>query len=197
MTAHELANALKGYLIGDYPDIDVQVLERDAEHTRRRVIFRSQKFSVLYPLQRYHYIVHHIPREFYDQHLGDAEWYELAPGETEADLRYPDEELVRSITPNVMRCLGGSGFLRRLDDRMCPADGSRSPESCHGDFRIARSVLAESGFSEEEHFDVFHVLMAQGGYCDCEILYNAAPESRLRTRYWSERAQHHDKGPAV
>jgi hypothetical protein len=24
--------------------------------------------------------------------------------------------------------------------------------------------------------DVFHVLMDRGGFCDCEILYNAAPE---------------------
>jgi hypothetical protein len=43
------------------------------------------------------------------------------------------------------------------------------------DFRIARSVLAESGFSEEEHFDVLHVLTAQGGYCDCEILSTPHP----------------------
>ncbi|HET6892722.1 MAG TPA: hypothetical protein VFH31_16580, partial [Pyrinomonadaceae bacterium] len=113
MTALELAKTLKGHLVGDYPDIDVEVLERDAEHTRRRVFFRSQKFDVLYPLQRYHSIAHHIPREFYDEHLAETEWYELASGETEADLRYADEELVRGITPDVMRCLHGSGFLRR------------------------------------------------------------------------------------
>src|SRR5262245_48736724 len=92
---------------------------------------------------------------------------------------------------------GNAGFLRRLDDRMCPEASSKPPEHCRGDFRIARSVLVESGFSEEEHFDVLHVLMAQGGYCDCEILYNAAPESRLRARYWSARAQRHDKGPVA
>ena len=180
MSTNELANALKSYLIGDYPDIDVWIFERDSEHDRRRVFFRSEKFGVLYPLQRYHYIAHHIPREFYDEHLANTEWYELAPGETEADLRYPDNELITSITPDVMNCLQRSGFLHRLDERMCPEDPSRLSEQCHGDFRIARSTLAQSGFTEDEYFDVLHVLMAQGGYCDCEILYNAAPESHHR-----------------
>ena len=49
-------------------------------------------------------------------------------------------------------------------------------------------VLALGGFREDEHFDVFHVLMARGGYCDCEILYNAVEVSRLKAEYWRARA---------
>ena len=30
--------------------------------------------------------------------------------------------------------------------------------------------------------------MAQGGYCDCEILFNVARESRFAAAYWSSRA---------
>ena len=45
-----------------------------------------------------------------------------------------------------------------------------------------------NGFTQDELFDVFHVLMDKGGYCDCEILYNAAEESRLKAEYWRARA---------
>lgn len=45
------------------------------------------------------------------------------------------------------------------------------------------------GFSEDELFDVFHVLMAKGGFCDCEILYNAMESSRLKKEYWRARAE--------
>jgi hypothetical protein len=38
---------------------------------------------------------------------------------------------------------------------------------------------------------VFHVLMAQGAFCDCEILYNIATESRLKSQYWQRKA--HEK----
>ena len=40
------------------------------------------------------------------------------------------------------------------------------------------------GLKDDDFFDIFHVLMAQGGFCDCEILYNVAPESRLRQQHW-------------
>jgi hypothetical protein len=29
--------------------------------------------------------------------------------------------------------------------------------------------------------------MAQGGYCDCEILFNVAGGSRFAAEYWSKR----------
>lgn len=186
----ELATATEAFLVADYPDISVQVLDPDASRPRRKVSFRSAKFTELYPVQRYHYILHYIPAEFHREYLADAEWYELAPGESEQDLVYPDEQVIRDITDDVTRCLVGSGFFRRLDDRMCPEDAAQIPAPCHGDFRLARAVLAESGFSLEEHFDVLHVLMAQGGYCDCELLYNAAPDNRLKARYWTNRAKH-------
>ena len=83
-------------------------------------------------------------------------------------------------------------FVRRgypnIEVRVEPwtADPSRP---AHGDYRQARTTLLARGFREDELFDVFHVLMARGGYCDCEILYNAAEASRLKTEYWQARAE--------
>jgi hypothetical protein len=88
-----------------------------------------------------------------------------------------------------MRCLFGAGVFQALDDVLCPADGSHPRQQCHGDYRHARAVLSARGFREDEHFDVFHVLMARGGYCDCEILYNAVETSRLKAEYWRARAE--------
>lgn len=62
------------------------------------------------------------------------------------------------------------------------------PAKCRGDFRHAKNTLQLCGFEESDWSDVFHVLMAQGAFCDCEILYNADVESRLKTHYWQSRA---------
>ncbi len=88
-----------------------------------------------------------------------------------------------------MRCLTGAKVFEALDDVLCPAEGSHPRQQCHGDYRHTRAALLARGFREDELFDVFHVLMAQGGYCDCEILYNAVEVSRLKAGYWQARAE--------
>jgi hypothetical protein len=172
-----------------YPNIEVRVEPWSADPTRAAVYFREAQFATLYPAQRYHYLRHLIPADYYDRHLTDSEWFELAPGERPEDLEYPDHDLIADITPDVMRCLVGAKFFEALDDLLCPADGSHSRQSCHGDYRHARATLLTRGFREDELFDVFHVLMARGGYCDCEILHNAVEESRLKAEYWRARAE--------
>lgn len=124
-----------------------------------------------------------------EQHLASTVWYEMAPGESPQDLRWPDDELIEQIEPDVMLVLEKSGFLRALDLAFCPRLPFTRPAQCHGDYRVSRALLAKHGFSPDEHFDIFHVLMARGGYCDCEILYNAAEESRLKARYRRARAK--------
>jgi hypothetical protein len=79
-------------------------------------------------------------------------------------------------------------FFARLDDVFCPMNGSTPPEKCRGDFSHAKNTLQRCGFDESDWSDVFHVLMGQGAFCDCEILYNADIESRLKTQYWQSRA---------
>ena len=99
-----------------------------------------------------------------------------------------DEELVNSIAPNVLAVLGRDKFFERLDDLFCPNDDSRKRERCQHSFEISTSVLRDIGFDSEEIRDVIEVLHANGACCDCEVLYNVAEESRLKSEYWKARA---------
>jgi Protein of unknown function (DUF2695) len=185
----QLEADIRGFVRRAYPDIDVRVEPLVADPKRAAVYFTDAQFASLYPAQRYHYLRNLIPAEYYDRHLADSEWFELAPGERPEDLEYADSELVDEITPDVMRALSGAKVFGALDDVLCPSDASLPRRQCHGDFRHARAVLLARGFRQGELFDVFHVLMARGGYCDCEILYNAVDESRLKAEYWRARAE--------
>ncbi len=113
--------------------------------------------------------------------MANSVWFELTPGES------PDEEVIRNITPNVMNCLRASGFFQALDDRLCPVDSMAERARCRGDYGVSKSLLPALRFHEHKFFDIFRVLMAQGGFCDCEILYSVAGESRLKSDYWSSK----------
>ena len=118
-------------------------------------------------------------------------WFELTPEESPETVEYdPDEKLIASITPDVIGALQAKGFFAALDE-MFFHNGAAEPKSCSGDFRYAKQALQSCGFEESDWSDVFHVLMGQGAFCDCEILYNAATESRLKTQYWQRRS--HEK----
>jgi hypothetical protein len=184
----QLEADIRGFVRAAYPNIEVRVERWSDDPGRTAVYFTEARFASLYPLQRYHYLRNLIPQDYYDRHLADTEWFELAPGERPEDLEYPDSELIGDITPDVMRALLGARIFAALDDLLCPADASHPRQPCHGDFRHARAILLARGFTQDELFDVFHVLMARGGYCDCEILYNAVEESRLKAEYWRARA---------
>ena len=193
MTNADIISSLKDYLDESYPDVSIRIEPWRDDPSRSAIYFEDPKFAVLYPMQRYHYLIHSIPQDFYQRHLSEAVWVELAPGETVDDLRYPDEELMESIAPDVIRALEGSGFFAGLDDLMSPLDGSAKIEVCHGDLRHAKRVLEEKGFGErdgvDEVFDICHVLMTKGGYCDCEVLYNVSENNRLKAAYCKGRAE--------
>jgi hypothetical protein len=184
----QLEAEVRGLVRRAYPQIDVRIEPWSDDPGRLAEYFTEAQFASLYPAQRYHYLRHLIPDDFYERHLADSEWFELAPGERPEDLVYPDSELIADIMPHVMRCVLGAGVFEALDDILCPADPARPRRRCHGDYRHARAELLARGFREEELFDLFHVLMARGGYCDCEILYNAGEVSRLKGEYWRARA---------
>ncbi len=99
-----------------------------------------------------------------------------------------DDELVNDITPDVLAVLGREKFFERLDDRFCPIDASQKRSLCQNSFEISTSVLHDIGFDSEEIRDVIEVLHANGACCDCEVLYNVAEESRLKSGYWKARA---------
>ena len=99
-----------------------------------------------------------------------------------------DDELVNDITPNVLAVLGREGFFQRLDDHFCPAEASQKRVRCQGSFEISIGILRDIGVDEEHIQDVIEVLHANGACCDCEVLYNVAEESRLKSEYWIARA---------
>ena len=98
-------------------------------------------------------------------------------------------ELIESITPDVMGVLATSGFFAALDDRLCPADASITAQRCSHSFELTSSILRAKEFPDEDIGEVIEVLRAQGGFCDCEILYNVAETSRLKTKHWQTRAK--------
>jgi hypothetical protein len=180
---------LKRFITPAYPTMDIHVMPYDRDPTRTVLYFTEPKFALIYPYQRWHYLTHLIPVDYQKAHLENSVWFELAPGEKPEDLRYPDEEVIDEITPDVMKCLNGARFFELLDDVMCPQQPVRQRAQCWGDNRNSRPILLNQGFKEDEFFDVFHVLMRQGGFCDCEILYNAAAQSRLKAEYWIARSE--------
>lgn len=105
-----------------------------------------------------------------------------------SDQEMSDEEFVASIMPYVMGCLKRDKFFEALDDHFSPRNSSRESAKSQGDFNISTSILQELGYEEARMGDVFEVLKSKGGFCDCEILYNVAEESQLKTKHWQ--AQH-------
>jgi hypothetical protein len=99
-----------------------------------------------------------------------------------------DDELISSIAPDVMACLGRCSFFEKLDGLLSPEDNSTSAEKCDGSFRLSKTILIAAGFDRAELEDIFAVLHSKGGCCDCEVLYNVAEKSRLKATYWRGRA---------
>jgi hypothetical protein len=191
-TADQIVADLRRFLTPSYPEMDIRAVPWERDPTQLALYFTDPRFAPLYPYQRWHSLTHLIPADYQERHLHNTVWFELSPGERPEDLRYPDEELIDAITPAVMKCLIGARFFERLDDLLCPGAPGAERSRCWGDYRNARPVLVECGFKEEEYFDVFHVLMRQGGFCDCEILYNVVEKSRLKAEYWTARAEGRD-----
>jgi len=99
-----------------------------------------------------------------------------------------EDELISSIAPDVMTCLGRCSYFEKLDELLSPEDNSASVEKCDGSFRLSETILVASGFDRAELADIFAVLHSKGGCCDCEVLYNVAEKSRLKANYWRGRA---------
>jgi len=107
------------------------------------------------------------------------------PGNSHAQ----DAELIASITPDVMKCLANLGFFEKLDDQLCPINSPNKREYCGGNQEVSKSILRSQGFEEAEIADACAVLGAQGGFCDCEVLYNVVETSRLKAEYWRAKAE--------
>jgi Protein of unknown function (DUF2695) len=104
------------------------------------------------------------------------------PTHEESDDLY-DEALLVDITPSIMACLNRDHFFARLEARVFP----ESPDIrslCNHSFEFATALLAEDGHDEDAQQDVFAVMRSQGGFCDCEIIFNVAENSAVTEGYW-------------
>ena len=182
MTTSELEQALYEFIQPSYPEIDIKVIIDDKGIPN--IYFTEEKFKELYPKQRYHYLIHKIPEDFFELYLKKSFWFELAPGESPEDLYYHDDETIESIKEPIISILQKKiPFVMQLDKEF-----TSGAAQCFGDFRHSKKLLAELGYAgKEEQFDIFHVLMNEGGYCDCEILFNVFSDSEYAKQYWSTR----------
>jgi hypothetical protein len=100
----------------------------------------------------------------------------------------PDADFIGHISGDVLKLLGGRRFFDFLDDRLCPDVHQQKPCPCVGDYTQTTLVLAGMGFDHQDISEILQVLASQGGCCDCEILFNVAANSRLKSEYWRSRA---------
>ncbi len=103
--------------------------------------------------------------------------------EPEADF----DSFISDISPDVMKCLENEDFFRKLEARIFP-DVSTDRKTCDGSFSVATEILTSAGHDKSAIEDVLDVMRSKGGFCDCEIVLNAAPESSVREAYWKRRA---------
>lgn len=103
-----------------------------------------------------------------------------------------DASFLDDITPGVMKHLEECKFFESLDAMFAPVDPTLQPRKCANSFAASTEILKASGLEDDYIEDVFEVLRSRGGFCDCEVLYNAAPESNLRAAYWKRHAAEMD-----
>ncbi len=181
MISSEIQKKLYEFVKPSYPKIKIEIV--DTNENVRNLYFTDEKFELLYPEQRYHYLVYLIPPDFYEQNLRNTIWFELAPNENPEDLEYLDQEVIDNIKDDIVRILKDKvNFVSLLDKEF-----SSQNVKCFGDFRHSKKILNDLEFSNQDQFDIFHVLMDEGGYCDCEILYNVFKESEYSKKYWEHR----------
>jgi hypothetical protein len=181
----KIESDVRGFVRASYPEMIIRAECWAKDRSRIALFFIDERFRTLYRRQRHHYLAQLIPKDYYDSMLADTVWFELTPVERPETVEDdPDEEFVASITPDVMAVLQGNGFFAALDEMFCPKSKATQAQACSGDFRYAKQALQLCGFENSDWSDVFHVLMGQRAFCDCEILYNAATESRLKSQHW-------------
>jgi hypothetical protein len=104
-----------------------------------------------------------------------------------------DAEIINAIAPDVLKVLARRRFIQVLDDQMCPTDGTEERLQCDGTYAISTPLLGRLGFEADEIPEMTQVLFSRGGCCDCEMLFNVAEESRLKSEYWRAKATKTDQ----
>ena len=105
---------------------------------------------------------------------------------------WPEQEwddFMESIAPDVIGVLEGKKFFNLLDPIVFPSR-ELNASTCDHTHNKTIALLVDLGFSDEDRNDIIGVLESRGGYCDCEVLLNAADGEDLpKARYWKEKAK--------
>jgi hypothetical protein len=99
-----------------------------------------------------------------------------------------ESDFIKDITPGVLSELERIRLFQKLDDQFCPVGVSDPTVKCGHSYAQTEKILKNAGMDSEDVEDILAVLHSLGGCCDCEILYNVAEESRLKSKYWKARA---------
>jgi Protein of unknown function (DUF2695) len=97
------------------------------------------------------------------------------------------DDFIESIAPDVLGVLAKSQFFQRLEGLVWP-DGPDGRKVCGNAYANTVSLMTADGHSAEDQGEILAVMRSLGGFCDCEIMLNAAPECRVREAYW--KAEH-------
>ena len=91
----KIESDVREFVRASYPARIVHAKYWAKDTSRIALFFEDERFRGLYPRQRYHYLVHLIPRDYYDPFLANTVWFELTPGERLEDVKEnPNEELL-------------------------------------------------------------------------------------------------------
>ena len=165
----KLQAKLTRLLAEKFPGITIEV-GRSERWDRTALTFRWDGFDDLLPEERFHRLFHSIPKDVYEKHLQGCVWHELGGRESvEQFLKLPRSEDVRDREPRVIRKLTGIGFFEELAGEL----GEEPTSRCVGDFSAVRRILAAKKLSKPAQRDALLVLMRNGAFCDCEVLFNA------------------------
>jgi hypothetical protein len=99
-----------------------------------------------------------------------------------------DDGFIEAIASDVLKALQRVRFFQALDDEMCPIDPAQPRALCQGSYATSTAILAGLGFDPDAVGEAIQVLETRGAHCDCEILFNVAEDSRLKSEYWISRA---------
>ena len=67
-----IASEITGFVRGSYPEMTVRAENWEQDPSRIAVFFIERRFEGLYRRQRYHFLVHLIPKDYYETVLADA-----------------------------------------------------------------------------------------------------------------------------
>jgi hypothetical protein len=83
----KIESDVRGFVRVSYPDMVVRAESWTPDPCRIALFFVDQRFEGLYPRQRYHRLVHLIPKDYFDSFLADTVWFELTPDSAPETLR--------------------------------------------------------------------------------------------------------------